>query len=306
MNKIINPPKGNTTPQPLFFTPSYRNDLDRLMLMRKSIRSFYQGTARHVIAVPREDFRLFTAALKGDQCEIITQQSLVRPEFFPATGYRTLSKYFPNQAWRLNRFAGRGGWIIQQIAKLMAAEMVQNGPIVILDSDLCFVRPFGDSDLIPSTGRLLVRITPETESGRHRKHIAHSRKLLGLPEGSTEHHYMSCPAILYAEWVNELMKYIEAQRGKPWQTVLHEQKTLSEYSIYGVFVEEILKPSDLIIRDYSYNHMLWDMASFKGFFDDVEAALVREPQKICVVVQSALKITTNDYADTLGSLLDSL
>lgn len=289
---------------PLFFTPSYRNDLDRLLLMRKSIRRFYRGFARHVIAVPSEDVEIFRCALRADNCQIIAQQSLVQSEFYPSRGYNTFRKLFPKQAWRMKRFAGKGGWIIQQVAKLMAAELVKNGPIVILDSDLFFIRPFDDLDLFPLDGRLLVRIIPDTESGKHRKHIANSRKLLGLNEGSTEHHYMSCPAILYAEWIRKLMIHIESLWGKPWQLVLYEQETISEYSIYGIFVEEVLRPHDLIIRTQSYNHMLWDSRSYADFFGDVEGNIMRKPEKICVVAQSALNIPAIEYANTLKSLLE--
>ena len=301
--------KGKTSPiierlaTPLFFTPSYRNDLDRLLLMRRSIKRFYCGFALHVIAVPLEDLKIFQDALSGDTCKVIAQQSLVRSEFFPSRGYNAFKKLFPNQAWRINRFAGKGGWIIQQVAKLMAAELVENGPIVILDSDVFFVRPFDDCDLFPKEGRLLVRITPDTESGRHRKHIANSRKILGLAEGSTEHNYMSCPAIIYAEWTKKLMIYIENLWGKPWQLVLLEQETISEYSIYGVFVEEVLKPNDLIIRSQSYNHMLWDFKSYTNFFSDVQGKVLGEPEKICVVAQSALNISAIEYSKKLESIL---
>lgn len=273
--------------------------------MRRSIKKFYRGFARHVIAVPWEDMKLFQDALRGDDCHIIAQQSLVRSEFFPSRGYRTFRKLFPNQAWRMNRFAGKGGWIIQQVAKFMAAELVESGPIAILDSDVFFVRPFDDRDLFPMDGRLLVRITPDTESGKHRKHIANSRKLLGLAEGSTEHHYMSCPAILYAEWIKKMMIHIETLWGKPWQLVLHEQETISEYSIYGVFVEEVLRPRDIVIRSQSYNHMLWDPKSYADFFSDVQGNILRKPEKVCVVAQSALNIPAIEYASTLESLLGS-
>mgnify|MGYP007002410810 CR=1 FL=1 len=242
----------------LFFTPSYRNDLDRLLLMRRSIRKFYKGQARHVIAVPKEDLALFQKALTDEKCDFLTQQSLVIPTFFPRKGYHTFAKLFPSQAWRLQRYAGKGGWIIQQIVKLMSSQLVERGPIAILDSDTFFVRPFDDSDLLPPHGKILIRQMPSTESGKHRRHIANARQLLGLTSGNTEHHFMSCPAILYAEWVRALLKHIESAHGEDWQNVLLAQSTISEYSLYGVFVEELLKPDDLVIREHSFSHMLWD------------------------------------------------
>lgn len=287
-----------------FFTPSYRNDLDRLLLMRRSIRRFYKGQARHLIAVPEEDLPLFQRSLEHDDCELLTQQSLIKPAFFPYTGYRTFARFFPAQAWRLGRYAGKGGWIIQQIVKLKSSQLIDAGPIGILDSDLFFVRPFDDRDLIPPRGKILMRQTPTTESGKHRKHIANARQLLGLIPGDTEHHFMSCPAIIYAEWVQALLRHIESIHGRGWQDVLHAQSSISEYSLYGVFVDEILKPNDIVIREQSFSHMLWDSASFEDFFSDVHGAIARAPEKICVVAQSALQIPPAEYVHRLRTLLE--
>lgn len=288
----------------LFFTPSFRNDLDRLILLRRSIRKYYQGHARHVIAVPKEDFKLFKSALNDNACTLIVQNSLVRPEFFPHSLYGFIKKNLPGQAWRFNRLSGKGGWIIQQIAKLSSFELLPAGPVVVLDSDLLFLRPFADKDLLSDKGRILIRITPDTESGKHRKHIANARRFLGLPEGSTEHHYMSCPAILHAEWLREMTNFIEARFNKPWQEALYEEETMSEYSIYGVFVEEILKPDDLVIRDISFNHMIWDRSSYDDFFLDPDFMANHAQEKLCAVVQSALKIPTEEYQASIASFLD--
>lgn len=287
----------------LFFTPSYRNDIDRLVLLRRSMRKFYRGSAQHVVAVPESDLALFRTALRDDDCTLVSQQSLVDRRFFPTALYSLIDRYAHGQAWRFAKHAGKGGWIIQQIAKLNAKSLKERGPILVLDSDLFFFRSFDDADLLADRGRVLVRITPTTESGRHRKHIAGARKLLRLPEGSTEHHYMSCPAILQAEWLHELARHLEQLHDKPWQDVLLAEDTMSEYSIYGVFVEETLKPSDLVIHDRSFNHMLWDTPSYARFFADPQSVLTEDPSKVCVVVQSALKVPADEYAQALEKIL---
>ena len=290
-------------PSLLFFTPSYRNDLDRLVLLRRSMRKFYRGSAHHVVAVPESDLALFRNALRDDGCTLVSQQSLVDRRFFPTALYSLIDRYAHSQAWRFARHAGKGGWIIQQIAKLNAKSLQERGPILVLDSDLFFFRSFDDADLLADRGRVLVRITPTTESGRHRKHIAGARTLLRLPEGSTEHHYLSCPAILQAEWLPELARHLEQLHGKTWQEVLLAEDTMSEYSIYGVFVEETLKPSDLLIHDRSFNHMLWDTHSYGRFFKDPQSVLTEDPSKVCVVVQSALKVPVSEYHAHLDSIL---
>lgn len=297
------PDPNAAAPSILFFTPSYRNDLDRVVLLRRSMRKFYSGTANHVVAVPESDLTLFRNALRDDHCTLVSQQSLVDRRFFPTTLYSLINRYAPTQAWRFARRAGRGGWIIQQIAKLNAKSLLERGSIIVLDSDLFFFRNFGDSDFHSGQHKILVRETPTTESGKHRRHMSNARKLLRLPEGSTEHHYMSCPAILQAEWLQEMCRYLERNRGKPWQDIFLEEETMSEYSIYGVFVEEILKPSDLAIRDRSFNHMLWDEHSYSRFFADPHTVLAEDPSKLCVVVQSNMKVSTNEYRRHIETLL---
>lgn len=288
----------------LFFTPSYRGDLERLLLLRASMRKFYRGHGRHVVAVPESDLLLFRRALVGDGAELVSQQSLVDRRFFPTALYQLVARYAPAQAWRLQSQGGKGGWIIQQIAKLNAKTLRERGPIAVLDSDIFIFRPFEDADLLGECGKVLVRIVPTTESGRHRKHIAGARQLLRLPPGSTEHHYMSCPAILHSEWLHELCRHLEAHGGKPWQDVLLNEATLSEYSIYGTFVEEILKPADIVIRDTSFNHMLWDNDSYERFFADPTGVLATDPSKVCVVVQSALKVPVSEYHARLQPILN--
>lgn len=292
----------------IFFSPCYRGDLERMLLLRKSIRRFCQAPSRHIVAVPVQDLELFRKAIAGDEsCELITQQSIVDAGYFPGVLYRQVQRFAPTQTWRFNRFAGRPGWIIQQIAKLMSGRVTnaRDEPIFILDSDLFFVRPFAGADLVPPGRRLLMRLTPKTESGTHRHHIENSRRLLGLPAGPTDHHYMAYPAVFYGDWIEEMLRYIEKKRGKPWQEVLLAEESVSEYSIYGVFLEEILKPTDLLVRDEAYNFMLWDRTSFDGFFDDVAGSLRRHPGRLCTVAQSNLKIPVGEYEGKLNSFLEA-
>lgn len=290
----------------LFFSPSYRGDLDRMLLQRRSIRRFCQAPSRHVIAVPRRDVDLFRQALAGDSgCQVVAQQDYVDAGFWPRPWYPPLAKALPGQAWRFARWAGKAGWIQQQIAKLQAGLITGAGdePIAVLDSDLFFVRPFGADDLAPADRKLLVRLMPATESGRHRKHIATARRILKLPEGPTEHHFMAYPAILYRPWIDALTAHLETLHAKPWQQVLLAEEVISEYSIYGVFVEEVLRPADLQIREEPYNFMLWDRASFDGFFGDVAGSLARYPQRLCTVAQSNMHIPVDEYVAQLHAVL---
>src|SRR5208282_3734454 len=84
-----------------FFSPSFRADLDRFALLRRSIRRFEPSPIRHIVAVPAEDLSLFRKRLAGDsEVVLVTQQELVPSYFYPKAWYRVLQRVLPSQAWR--------------------------------------------------------------------------------------------------------------------------------------------------------------------------------------------------------------
>lgn len=60
-----------------FFTPSYRLDVERFMLLHKSIKRFYQGNAQHIVIVPKEDVPVFKKISGDENIEILVQNDFV-------------------------------------------------------------------------------------------------------------------------------------------------------------------------------------------------------------------------------------
>jgi len=294
----------NTT----FFTPSYINDLDRAVWMRRSINKFAKAEYRHFIAVPRRDIPAFKQALRGDrQVEIVCQEDAVSETFYPDWLYRIASRFAKSQLWRLDSHAGRAGWIIQQIVKLNCIHWVTDGAVAFIDSDLVFTKPFDAKDLgIEDAARTLVRVTPKDEASRHRAHINHAREILSLASGPSDHHYMAYPAIWYTDWIKQLHRYLEETSRTDWQSALHAAEHISEYSIYGVFVEEVLKPANLIVRTEPFHRIVWDRASFDELKSRMKSSdnLVGK-NHLTLVVQSNLGITVSDYEDILRDIIES-
>lgn len=288
----------------VFFTPSYRQDLERVRVLRESIRHCFDGAARHVVAVPAEDMNAFKSAFLGDSVELVAQNDLVEKYYYGTRWARKLGDWMPNQRWRFAKWQGTPGWFIQQVVKLAAPDICPEEVIVALDSDVAFIRAFSLSDLgLSGERRVLTRIVSETESGKHRKHLVKARQLLGLPPGSTEHHYMSCPAVLYSDWLLRLREYLEAQHEKPWQRVLKESGVFSEYSLYGIFVEEIEKPADLSTLDRNFSYIVWDRSSAQRLLSGklFDRSLAPFGEKLAVVFQSNLGINSEEYEEVLRS-----
>ncbi|MBW1793716.1 MAG: hypothetical protein JRJ38_04705 [Deltaproteobacteria bacterium] len=257
------------------------------------MKMFYRGSAHHIVVVPREDVSLFKSILKGDAVDIYVQNDLVDDIYYAKWFVDLIRRIAPNQLWRFNKFAGRPGWIIQQIVKLNIPKIVDSHQVAILDSDVVFCRPFDDLHLDNQSGkRILVRREPKQESARHREHVKESRRILHLPEGNTDHHYMAWPCIWYPDWVKELTKYLGAIHGKFWQRVLYDAGTISEYNLYGVFVEEVLRPKNLRIRKESFHHIIWDEKSYNEMFS---RPLKIDNDKICLVIQSNLSVSVDTY-----------
>lgn len=279
-----------------FFTPSFRGDLERLLIMRRSLKRFFVGAVRHVVAVPKQDMALFAAHLYGDDVELISQNDLVERRFYAKWLYRAMQDRVPSQMWRFSRFAGRPGWIIQQIVKCSVPSLFAVGPVVVLDSDLFFTRPFGVGEFDGGATRILLKYYPQTASGMHADHMGRARDLLGLPAGATHYHYIGWPGVWYPDWVTELQNYLTARHRCSWQTVLYRAGTFSEYCLYGVFVEEILKPGDLDLRTRPMYRLVWDKQSYETFVEERGDRTLPEDAPICVVVQSNLGISTSEYA----------
>ncbi len=291
-----------------FFTPSYIGDLARVVWLRRSIEAFLDTPTRHIIAVPKHDLRAFQNALgHSKEVELICQEELVDPGFYPDNLYKLTKKLAPGQVWRLDKHAGKPGWIIQQIVKLSSNRLIENEPIIFLDSDIFFYRRFSlEEDLGLHDGkRVMVRILPESESAKHRHHITHSRQFFELPEGPTDTTYMAYPAIWHPDWLNQMQKHIEKLKGRHWQkALLAADFNISEYTLYGIFIDEVLKPYDLTICDHSFDLIAWDRASFDTIRSDVLNNRSLPAEKLTLCIQSNLNIPVSDYEDMLQAILN--
>lgn len=291
-----------------FLTPSYVGDLDRFLLLRRSIRRFAVDAVEHTVAVPDADLKLFRERLAGDpDVHVIAQQELVSSRFYPRAWVKPVRALLGGHSWRLDRtrYVGRPGWIVQQIVKLSAPEVFGSGPVCLVDSDLAFVRSFARPDLVPDApARVLVREDPVEEAAMHRSHMVDARRLLGLPPGPTAHHYMAYPAIFYTDWVLRLREEIERVHGKPWQQVLFEADTLSEYLLYGVFVEERLRPERLQLQAVPRHIGVWHDADAARFaHDPVGFVQSGEAEAFTLVIQSNLRLPPASYLAAMNLLL---
>lgn len=216
-------------------TPSYMPDRELCGDLAASIRRFAPEGTRHTLIVPARDAEAF-APLAGEHA-VVERADRFLPRGFvrvPA-GNVWVNVRAP---WPPVR-----GWIAQQIIKLAAAARSTADAVLLVDSDVEFVRPFTLDDLTVD-GRVPLYRSLDAISPRLPRHMtwdAVARRLLGLPAatGDRRHDYICWPCLWDPALVRAMLRRVEEVGHAPWQTVVGRELHFSEMVLYGVFVEEI-------------------------------------------------------------------
>ncbi|WP_341720445.1 DUF6492 family protein [Micromonospora sp. FIMYZ51] len=220
-------------PRLAIITPSYAPDFELCADLHRSIQAQRVGPVTQQIIVPRRDLARF-GQLAGAEVHAVA-------EFLPRT-FRQLPGV---NGWvNLRRpVPPLRGWIVQQIVKLAAAAESDADVVLLVDSDIEFVRPFG-VDRFRRDGITRFYRKPGEIDDRLPRHVLWhqvARKLLGLPPGSAPFtDYICWPAPWDPQIVRELLRRVEAVSGQPWATAIGAQLHFSEEILYGVFVDEVL------------------------------------------------------------------
>jgi hypothetical protein len=113
------------------------------------------------------------------------------------------------------------------------------------------------------------------------------------------HGYMGSPFVFNRHWLVSMLQRIEQLYGKPWKQYLYESPHYSEFSLYGVFVDEYLKPPELILHA-PYQKGIWMKDEFGN--EDALAELVVHKideainqGKLSIIVQSNLECDVEVY-----------
>ena len=213
-------------------TPSYAPDFEFCRDLNASVRRYGSAGVQHTIIVPPRDLPLFGQL--GDE------RTQVRSVDDYLAGLRRLPGNFwlnPRRPW----FPVRG-WVAQQLVKLEAAARSGSALVLMVDSDIVFVRPFGADTFTSPTGTPeFYRLDDAIDEQLPRHVVWHetARRLLGLgprpvlplPD------YVSCPCVWEPEVVRLVLQRIESVASAPWQRVVGAQPHISEMILYGVYVD---------------------------------------------------------------------
>jgi hypothetical protein len=216
-------------------TPSFGPDFELCVDLNKSVLENSPDTVHHHIIVPRSDLELF-GQLSGPRTHILCEADFLPRSFvrMPLTAF-TINLSRPVPPVR--------GWILQQIIKLAAAAASSADVVVLVDSDVEFIRPFHAGTFVHDGVVRLYRVPDEIDARLPRHVIWHqvARTLLGLPQaGPPFPDYISSLLAWDPDIVRRMLSHVAATTRRPWASAIGAQLHFSEWTLYGVFVDEVL------------------------------------------------------------------
>lgn len=267
-------------------TCSYRPDFSRCARLCASVDQHVGGEHHHTLVVPDRDRPLFRT-LESPRRSVVAVQDILPTEYYQLPGFKKW--WLDNGLWPVR------GWMMQQLTKLSADALSDREDILFLDSDVEFIRPF-DRTRFSQRGALRLHRKPgEGDQGVHLKWHHASAHLLGLEPRYFGNDYVAPLATWRRSSLVALKAHIEAHTGKTWQAAVGRQLTVSEYTLYGVFVEQVLG-----LQDAGHFACAEDLCHCLWFGEDTDrflsrADFSRPPQ--AVLVQSNIGLEQSSVDD---------
>jgi Family of unknown function (DUF6492) len=235
-------------------TPSYAPDLELCRDLNRSVIECTPADVRHHIVLPRRDLEAF-ASLRGPRTELWTVDALLPP--------RMLALPVANTWLNLRRpYPPIRGWVIQQLVKLHAAAELDADVWLLADSDVVFVRPV-TAQTFQQDGRFCYYRGDNAVDKSMPRHILWhdvARRLLGLPPAGPPPlpDYISPVNVWDRQTVLALRDRIEQVTGRNWLDAIGSQLHISEFMLYGLFVEAVLQSSAHVVAAESMLlHTYW-------------------------------------------------
>ena len=286
-------------------TPSYKPDFARCRLLAQSIDRFIEESIHHYIIVDRQDLSLFQQ-LKSPNRTIITVESILP--------WWVQKIPIIKNGWFSFKTLPIRNWLIQQIVKLEIANHLREDILVFVDSDVFFIKPFDRQQFIQNDIIRLQRVSYDPLSVSDLQTRINwcntATFLLGLPpleKFSRENPFVGYIGNLIT-WRRDnvllLHQHIERVTRKSWIEAIANNWNFSEYMLYGIFVERVLKDRSGHYWDCQpVSHEYWgttplDREQLQQFWQNMN------PKCVAMMISAKSKTPIDTYA-SLVEIIDS-
>jgi hypothetical protein len=278
-------------------TPSYAPDIDLCRDLNVSVLARTPSSTTHYIIPPHRDLELFSQ-LRGPRTEVWSVKQLM-PRYMAAVPWANFWLNLHHVAPPIR------GWVMQQVVKLQAAAQIEADVLLLVDSDVLLVRPI-TAETFRRNGRLrFYRKDVGVDEHLPRHLIWHdvARDLLGIPRARPPlPDYISAFNVWDRLTVLALQERIQRVTGRPWLDAMAAKLHVSEFILYGVFVDEVLSDhAHVEAAESMLCHSYWDPYPLSA---DAAKKFVRAmPSEEVAVMISAKSRTPLDVRRTAMSAL---
>lgn len=283
-------------------TPSYAPDFERCALLAESAKRFAPQDVTHYIIVDRRDLERFRQ-LEGERTKLLVVEDLIPWWIVRLPGVK--------KWWLSLKTKPVRNWVLQQLVKLSMAEVLDEDAFIYTDSDVTFVRPFTTDRFLDDRGRLRLNRVVFTSADHDLWH-ATARKRLGItPTNSVTGqplenvNYVGSLITWRRDNVLAMYRRLKTENGRAWLRAVLMDWHLSEYTIYGNFVEHVvgLDEARHFVGDTPVLHLSWgydltDDTEVDRFFSDLK------PEHIGIMVHSKDAIALDQYRDRVHRIWD--
>lgn len=234
-------------------TPSFARDFTLCSELNESVLTYLPASSKHYIIVDACDVPLFRS-LEGARTVVAAVEDVVPKGYF---------KLPYSKKWWLSRAAlvPAKGWLVQQLVKLSAATILDETVQLNVDSDVRFVRRV-DPTLFARDGKTRLYRRPRgiVAGMPHVKwHKNISRLLARTPDPLPMDDYVGNLISWDTKLVAAACKRVESVTGKPWHVACTQARLVSEYLLYGLYIDSILGAESAPIwhDERSWCHTYW-------------------------------------------------
>jgi len=278
-------------------TPSFARDFELCRALNESVLRFVPAPAKHYLFVDRCDVALFRT-LEGSRT-VVTAIEDILP--------RGLFKVPFSKKWWISTSAlyPAKGWLVQQLAKLCAPQILKEQVVVNMDSDVRFIRPV-DPTLFIRDGRTRLYRTPGgvVAGMQHVGWYYNTCRLLGVESNDVlpMDDYVGNMISWNRELVLDACARVEAVTGLPWHVPFTRKRKVAEQLLYGLYVDKVIgqQSAGVWIDERSWCHTYWgpgplahgDVQRFVADLkdDDVAFSIEGYTRTDDTVVQAALRL----------------
>lgn len=277
-------------------TPSYAPDLERCKILCRSIDLCIKDDFEHILIVDRRDFQAFSPLISKRRRILIVEDLLP---------WWIRSVPITRRCWLNLRGKPIRNWVLQQILKIHAAATTNKDAILFLDSDVTFVRPFSLHHL-EQNGKIALARVPFTDQ-QHSRWLENAGKMLGTSKVSDDVNYIGNFVSWRSDVARQLVDHLGQVRNRHWINQFASHWHISEYMVYGTFVEQVLGlekarhfPTATPLVHLSWGHSLTTPQGIDAFF----GAIAQE--NVAIMIHSKDNISPGLYLHHLQALWDQV